>query len=74
VPADSRDAVEYLRQMVEMSLADGNVSRPELKLLMEFAQRMKLSADDVRLEVARQRNARFRAARSTIRQSKRGTA
>jgi tellurite resistance protein len=74
VPNDPREAGDYLQQMVAVSLADGNVSAPEQKLLMVFARRMNLSVEDVRLEIARQRKARFQAAKSFIKQSKRGSA
>jgi tellurite resistance protein len=74
VPGDSRQAGDYLKQMVEMSLADGNISAPEQKLLMHCARQMNLSPEDVRLEVARQRRERFQAARGAIRESKRGSA
>jgi tellurite resistance protein len=74
VPGDPRQAGEFLKQMVEMSLADGNISAPEQKLLMRCAGRMNLSPADVRLEIARQRRARFQAAKDAIRQSKRGSA
>ncbi len=74
VPSDVRQAGEYLKQMVEMSLADGNISAPEQKLLMRCARRMNLSPADVRLEIARQRRERFQAAKDAIRQSKRGSA
>jgi hypothetical protein len=74
VPADPHEASEYLQQMVETSLADGNVSSQERKLLLLYAQRMNLSAADVRLEITRQRKARFQAARDLLRETKRGTA
>jgi tellurite resistance protein len=74
VPTDPRQAAEYLRQMVEMSLADGNISSQEKKLLLLFARRMNLSDADVQLEIARQRKERFQAAKGLLRQTKRGTA
>ena len=74
VPTDPRQAAEYLRQMVEMSLADGNISSQEKKLLLLFARRMNLSDADVQLEIARQRKERFQAAKDVLRQTKRGTA
>lgn len=74
VPTDSREAADFLRQMVETSLADGNVSSRERKLLRLYARRMKLSDADVKLEIARQRKARFQAAKEFLRQSQRGTA
>ena len=73
VPADPREAAEYLRQMVEMSLADGNVSSQEQRLLLLFARRMNLADADVQLEIARQRKDRFQAAKNLLRQAKRGT-
>jgi tellurite resistance protein len=74
VPASPHEAIDYLRQMVETSLADGNVSSQEKKLLLLYAQRMNLAPADVQLEIARQRKERFQAAKDLLRQTKRGTA
>ncbi len=74
IPADPREATAYLRQMVETRLADGNVSSQERKLLLLYAKRMKLSDADVKLEIVRQRKARFQAAKDLLRKTKRSTA
>ena len=74
VPANPHEAADYLRQMVETSLADGNVSFQEKKLLLLYARRMNLSDADVQLEIARQRKERFQAAKNLLRSINRGTA
>jgi tellurite resistance protein len=74
VPGNPREAGDYLREMVAASLADGNISGQEQRLLIGYARRMNLSEADVRLEIARQRKERFQASKSALRQAKRGTA
>lgn len=67
LPEDSRQAAAHLEQLIHAVLADGQLSRPEKRLLQRYAQKTGLSQADVRLAVARERKRAYQAARAELR-------
>jgi uncharacterized tellurite resistance protein B-like protein len=67
LPEDSRQAAAHLEQVVHAVLADGQLSRPEKRLLQRYARKTGLTSADLRLALARERKRAYQAARKELR-------
>lgn len=67
VPADSRQALQHLEQLVHAVLADGQLTTSEKKLLTSYARRVELSPADLKLAITRERRRAYRSARAELR-------
>jgi DnaJ-domain-containing protein 1 len=67
VPADSRQALQHLEQLVHAVLADGQLTTREKKLLTSYARRVELSPADLTLAITRERRRAYRSARAELR-------
>lgn len=66
-PQTPVQAADYMRGLIEMSLADGVVSSTEQKTLLAFGDRMKLSNTQVELMVRTEKTKLYRAAKNALR-------
>lgn len=66
LPRDSKPAMQYLEQLVQAGLADGNVSPQEKRLMVAYAARMDIAAADVNHTIARCRRVQYHAARRVL--------
>lgn len=67
VPDNPQQARSNLDQLIQAVLVDGQISREEIRLVNEYAQRINLSAADVKLAVNRERARAYAAAREELR-------
>lgn len=66
-PENSQQATEFLDQIVHAVLADGQITRPEKKVLQRFAEKSGLSQADVTLAVNRERRNLYQSSRRELR-------
>jgi hypothetical protein len=69
-PRDGNEAREWMMSMADEALADGKIQPQELTLLNAVGSHYGLSAYDVNLLVNRQKNNRYEAAKSALRQAR----
>ena len=72
LPRDSKQALQYVEQLVWASLADGNVSAQEKRFLYAYAARMQIARADVNHTIARIRKEGYQAARRVLRKKRTG--
>ena len=66
-PETSSQAQQHLRQLIHAVLADGQISRPERKMLSRYAEHVGLATADVRLAIANERRQAYQSARAELR-------
>ena len=66
LPQNSSQAMAMLNQLIVAVLADGQISREELRLLRTYAQRVGLAEQDVTLAINRERARAYQAARNIL--------
>jgi len=69
-PRDGNEAREWMMMMADEALADGRIQPQELALLNAVGSQYGLTAYDVKLLVNRQKNNRYEAAKSALRQAR----
>lgn len=65
-PANTAEAMEVLKAMVRMSLADGRIDDSEKTLLQNYAASAGLSKHDVSSTIARQRRSLYKEAKKAV--------
>jgi hypothetical protein len=66
-PRSPLEAANYMRGLIDMSLADGVISGTEQRTLVAFGERMKLSKTQVNLMVNKERARLYREAKAALR-------
>ncbi len=69
-PRDPVEAIQHLKQIVHVVMADGNISRQEQKLLKHYADNVGLAAADVNQAIKQERRRMYQEARTALSQSK----
>ncbi len=65
-PDETLDASDWLDQLIEMCLADGQVCAEERKLLLQFGEKFNILAIDINLRIKRKRQQLYQQSRQTL--------
>lgn len=68
-PVTARQATDYMRGLIDMSLADGLLSGRERQTLLAFGERMNLAKSDVERMVNAERARLYREAKDALKRS-----
>jgi len=70
IPEDRFQGRHLMTQMVQASLADGNISSDEQTMLMAFAKIIHMAPTDVRMIIAQERKKAYKKSKETLRLAK----
>ncbi|MFH2204307.1 MAG: transporter [Elusimicrobiota bacterium] len=65
-PKTPEEARIFLRGVIQMSLADGEISRPEMNTLLAFGRQLKMNAQDIRGMIAAERKLLYQQAQQDL--------
>lgn len=69
-PRDAVEAMQHLKQIVHVVMADGNINRQEQQLLKRYADHVGLAAADVNQAIKQERRRMYQEARAVLNQSR----
>jgi uncharacterized tellurite resistance protein B-like protein/predicted RNA-binding Zn-ribbon protein involved in translation (DUF1610 family) len=74
LPTEPRVSRAFMDHLIRMALADGTLTKEEKTLIMQLGQQVGWIAADVKVAIARNRNALYRQAQEALRQQKKNQA
>ena len=70
IPDTREESNVYMKQLIQISLADGRLSSEEQRLLYDYGQRMDYTKSEVRHAIAREKRELYQEARALQRSRK----